>query len=94
MIRPFRSLPFFWKMFTGIFLLLMFVVALVEVVLEPLVEASLGMDDAGFNDWHELILWVVSIVIPAIICGYLLSKKLSDKLGDMNRASKQLALGD
>lgn len=81
-------------MFTGIFLLLVFVVALVEVVLEPLVETSLGMDDAGFNDWHEVVLWAVSIIIPAIIGGYLLSKKLSDKLDSMNRVSKQLALGD
>ena len=94
MSRQPHSLPFFWKMFAGIFLILAFVVGLVEVVLEPIVENMMGVEDDGFNDWHELVLWMVSILIPAAVGGYLLSKALSAKLATMTRASKLLALGD
>ncbi|MDL2271658.1 HAMP domain-containing protein [Desulfovibrio sp. OttesenSCG-928-I05] len=89
-----NAMPLFWKVFIFIVALLVFVVGLAEFILEPLAENALDGIYGGFQPWHEVVIWAVSILIPALACGYILSKILSDKLGKMAKASKALARGN
>lgn len=94
-IRKFTaSIPLVWKLNIFITALLIFVVGLMEGILEPLAGTLLAGLNDGFQPWHEIILWGVSIVIPSILCSYILSKLLSAKLGKMARVSKALARGN
>lgn len=74
--------------------LLLFVVALAEVILEPLASSLISDFYGGFQPWHEAIIWVVSILIPALACSYTLSGMLSAKLAKMTRVSRALAHGN
>lgn len=86
--------PLFWKVYVFIVVLLILVVGLAEFILEPLAENALQDIYGGFQPWHEAVIWAVSILIPSLACGYVLSKILSDKLGKMAKASKALARGN
>ena len=88
------ALPLFWKTYIFIASLLFFVVGLVEIILEPLAEDALEGLYGGFQPWHEVALWAVSILIPSLACGYILTKIISDKLGQLAKASKILARGN
>lgn len=90
----FNGLSFFWKSYIFIVSLLIFVVALVEIILEPLAEAMLTGLYGDFLPRHEAVLWAVSILIPPLVCGNILAKILSGKLEKMGRAAKALARGN
>jgi len=90
----FSGMPLFWKIYVFIVTLLIFVVGLAEFIFEPLAETMLEGIYGGFQPWHEAVIWAVSILIPALACGYVLSKILSAKLGKMGNASKALARGN
>lgn len=90
----FNAMPLFWKVFTFIVSLLIFVVGLVEFVCEPLAERLLAGIYGGFQPWHEAALWIVSIIFPSLACGYVLSRILTKKLGKIAKASKALANGN
>lgn len=90
----FTRIPFFWKMFLFVSALLVFVVSLVEAFLEPLVEEVLLLGRTELPPWHEAALWAVSIFIPALASGYILSKMLDARLAGMARISKSLAKGN
>lgn len=89
-----EATPLLWKVYAFIVALLIFVVGLAEFILEPLAEQALEGIYGGFKPWHEAAIWAVSILIPSLACGYILSKILSDKLGRMAKASKALARGN
>jgi two-component system sensor histidine kinase CpxA len=89
-----NAMPLFWKAYIFIVTLLIFVVGLAECIFEPLAEDALEGLYGGFQPWHEAVIWAVSILIPSLACGYILSKILSDKLGKMAKASKALARGN
>lgn len=88
------STSLFWKAYAFIVTLLIVVVGLAEFILEPLAESMLQgiYDDA--QPWHEAAIWAVSILIPSLVCGYVLSKTLSLRLGKIVKASKALAKGN
>ena len=87
------AMPLFWKVYIFIATVLVFVVGLVEVILEPWIENTLaGAYEA--ESWEEVILWAVSILIPSLISSYILTRILSDKLGKMAKAAKALARGN
>ncbi len=86
--------PLFWRMNFFIVALLLFVVGLVEVILEPLASTILIDLYGEFQPWHEMVIWVVSILLPALACSYILSRTLSTKLEQMARVSKSLARGN
>lgn len=88
------SISLFWKVYVFIVAILLLVVGLAEFILEPLVGGILQNFYGGFKPWHEAVMWGVSISIPSLACGYILSKILSDKLGKMAKASKALARGN
>lgn len=84
----------FWKVYVFIVIILILVVGLTEAILEPLVESILIKILGDFKACHEVALWAVSILIPSLACGYILSKILSDKLGKMAKASRSIARGN
>lgn len=90
----FNALPLFWKMYIITASLLVFVVTLAEVVLENLAEMALTAIYGRFEVWHEVILWIFSIFIPALACSYILSKYLSSKLERMTKVSQAIARGN
>ncbi len=90
----FDNLPLFWKVYIIIVALLVVVVALAEFVLENLAEMALTALYGPFLPWHEFIIWIVSILIPSLACGYILSRHLSKKLEGMATASQALARGN
>ena len=90
----FKSMPLFWKVYAFIVALLIFVVGLVEFVCEPLATIVLADMYGGFQPWHEVALWGVSIIFPSLACGYVLSRILTKKLGKIAKASKALASGN
>jgi len=87
-------MPLFWKVFFLITAILVFVVGLVELVIEPWAEEVLNGLGGGFQPWHEAAIWLVSILLPSLASGGILSKILSDKLGKMAKASKALTRGN
>lgn len=91
--RRFGTLPLFWKVYIFIVGLLTCVVTLAEFLLEPLLESFLQGIYEEFQVWHEVAIWAVSILLPSLACGYLLSGLLSNKLGKMAATSRALAAG-
>lgn len=89
-----NAAPLFWKVYGFIVVMLILVVGLAEFILEPLAENALEGIYDGFQPWHEAVIWAVSILIPSLACGYILSKILSGKLDKMAKASKSLARGN
>lgn len=87
-------MPLVWKLNISITALLLFIVGLVEGLLEPLAGALLAGLNNGFQPWHEVILWGVSILIPSILCSCVLTKFLATKLGRLARVSTALAQGN
>lgn len=90
----FQRIPFFWKIYAIIVGLLVFVVSLVEVILEPITARVMHEIYGGFHDWHEVILWAVSLLGPSFAGGYVLSSLLAGKLEKMATASKSLGRGN
>lgn len=88
------AIPLFWKVFCFIFALLFVVVGLAEGIFEPLAQFILKDADGGFKAWHELSLWALSILVPSVICGFVLSGLLTAKLNKIAKASKALARGN
>lgn len=89
-----EGMSLFWKVYIFIVAILIIVVGLAEFILEPLTDWLLRHLDEGFTSWHEAAVWAISIFIPSLACGYILSSLLSGKLGKMARASKALARGN
>ena len=88
------AMPLFWKAYALIVVLLILVIGLAEYLFEPLAEKMLVGLYGGFRLWHEAAIWSISILIPSLICGYVLSKTLSAKLEKMVKASRALARGN
>lgn len=88
------AMPLFWKVYIFIVTILVSVVALAEFILEPIVGGIIQKFYGTFTPWHEAVIWGISIFIPSLACGYILSKILSDKLGKMAKASKSLSRGN
>ena len=89
-----NAMPLFWKMYSFTFILLILVVGAMELICEPLAKKILIDVNGGFNPWHEAILWGINIIIPSLICGYVISKRLTKRLGKIANASKALARGN
>lgn len=89
-----RRIPLFWKIFWSIVGFFMLVVGLAEFILEPVADEVLTGLYGGFQPWHEAVIWLFSILVPATTCGYVLSKILSAKLLGMSKAAETLARGN
>ena len=89
-----KTRPLYWRINVFVTGLLIFVVGLTEIVLEPLATKILTGLYGSFQPWHEVVLWGVSILIPALACSYVLSRMLSSKLEKMARISRELAYGN
>lgn len=89
-----QALPLFWKVYGFIVGLLIVVVALAEFILEPIAESLLAGIYGGFRPWHEAVIWAITILLPSLACGYILSKILSVKLNRLVKASRTLARGN
>lgn len=90
----FNAMPLFWKVYAFIVALLIFVVGLMEFIFEPLATRMLAGIYGGFQPWHEVALWGISIIVPSLACGYVLSRILTTKLYKIAKASKALASGN
>lgn len=90
----FKTLPLFWQIYAFIVFVLFGVVGLAELVLEPWIEALvLGKADYGV-DWYEAPVWAVSILVPSIACGLIISRKLTRRLSAMAQAARSIARGN
>jgi len=93
-IRRFRLLPLFWQVYLFIVTALIVVVALTELVLEPLAEmVVLGVTDFDV-DWYEVPVWAFSIFIPSLACGLFIARTLTGRLEAMARAARALSRGN
>ncbi|WAW10092.1 ATP-binding protein [Oxalobacter vibrioformis] len=90
----FNALPLFWRVYLIIVSLLVFVVAFAELVLENLTEILLPDIYEKYESWFEPVLWAFGILVPALACGYILSKTLSSKLEKMAKVSQAIARGN
>jgi two-component system sensor histidine kinase CpxA len=90
----FDKLSLFWKLYIIIVALLVVVVGLAELVLENLAKMILSAMYGEFLVWHEVIMWIISVLVPSLACGYILSRHLSRKLEDMVTISEALARGN
>ena len=89
-----HAIPLFWKVYAFIVALLIFVVGLAEFILEPLAENALAaVHGGGLGPLYEALIWAVSILLPSLACGYVLTKILYAKLNRMAEASRALAGG-
>lgn len=92
--KKFNALPLFWKVCILIVSLIAGVVALSELVLSSITRMVLASFSGQFMPWHEALIWTISIIVPSITCGYILSRNLSGKLEDMAFLSTALARGN
>ena len=92
--KGFNRLPLFWKVYIIIVALLVTVVGFAELVLENLAKMILTEMYGKFLIWHEIIVWIVGILLPCLVCGYILSHHLSRKLENMANVSEALARGN
>ena len=90
----FSAMPLFWKVYVFIVALLVAVVGFVEGICEPFAAKILVGLYGDFHVWHEVVLWGISILLPSLACGYVLSRILTEKLGKIAKASKTLARGN
>ena len=88
------SLSLFWKTFVFLVFLTTLVVGLAEGILEPAAQYLLLELSGGFKPWHEAIMWGVSIIIPSLLCGFIFSRALAEKVGAMATAADKLARGN
>ena len=90
----FNRLPLFWKVYIIIVTLLVAVVGFAELVLENLAKMILTEMYGKFLIWHEIIVWIIGILLPCLICGYIISHRLSQKLENVANVSEALARGN
>lgn len=91
-----RSLDFYWQIYLFTTFAFGLIIVVVELVLEPIVEALLGLGD-GLSmkiDWYELPVWAVSVVVPALLFSLLLTRMVMRKLAGFDEATRRLAEGD
>ncbi len=89
-----RTLPLFWQVYIFIVGVLLLVVGFTELALEPLAELLLFGRTEFTMDWYEGPVWILSITLPSLACGYILSQKLTRKLDPMAKAARSLARGN
>ena len=90
----FDKLPLFWKIYIIIAALLVAVVGFAELILENLAKMILTARYGEFLLWHEIIMWIVGILVPCLVCGYIISRHLSRKLENIAAVSEALARGN
>jgi signal transduction histidine kinase len=88
--KAFDRLPLFWKIYIVIALFLIFI----GLILENLVMIILLAVYGKFLPWHENIIWLVNIFLPATVGGYFLSRHVSRRLENMAAISKTMAQGN
>ncbi len=90
----FDFLPLFWKLYIFIVAMMVFVVGLAEFILEPLAENMLATHLGLEEPWGEVLIWIISIFVPALACGYIFSKMVTARMEKLTRVSKALAHGN
>jgi two-component system sensor histidine kinase CpxA len=94
MKKWFLSLPMFWQVYLFIVFVLVSIVGVTELVLEPLMEYKfLGILDTSV-DLYEIPVWMVSILVPSLACGYIFSRILTSRLKGMAATASAIAHGD
>lgn len=88
------TLSLFWKTFLVLVLLMSLVVALVEGIMEPVGGRFLLHFSGGFQHWHEAAMWGVSIILPALVCGYIFSHTLERRMNVIAVAAARLSRGN
>jgi two-component system sensor histidine kinase CpxA len=88
----------FWKAYRRIVFIiaamLVLVIGTVEIFFEPLAEALLETVYGELRPWHEMAVWMVSILVSSLVCGYILARALSVKLEKMSDTARELLRGD
>ncbi len=88
-----RSLPLFWKIYWTTVLLFGGIAASVEWT-EDLVEPLLGSTFGIPSVWQEALLWLIGILGPSLLSGYLLSRFINRSFESIARTAARLAGGD
>ncbi|SBW00870.1 putative Histidine kinase [uncultured delta proteobacterium] len=89
-----RQLSFFWKTFLYLLISMLALVALVEGVAEPLAEDMLLSFSGEVRRWHDVLLWVASVIIPALACSYFFANALARKINAMASAAARMSRGN
>lgn len=92
--KQFDAIPLFWKINIGIILLMIIIEGFTELVFEGLTADILVDLYGGFLPWHIFVVRTISILLPSIIAGYVISVYLSNRLDRMALASEAIAHGD
>ena len=92
-LRWWSALSLFWKLYLLLSLFMALVVGLGEAVLEDPLENFLFAYSGGKRVWHELALWGVSILVPALIAGFFAARALTGRLERMAGLAGALARG-
>lgn len=90
----YRSLTFYWQVYLVTVISFGVIIMIVEWGLEPVVEDMLEGWYGKDEDWHEVPLWIVSVGVPSLFVGSMLSSMVSRRLEGLEQATSRLARGD
>ena len=92
--RWWRSLGFYWQVY--IFMVAAFggIIMFVEGVAEPLVLTILEERFRWGDRTNEIVLWIVSVLVPTLALGFLLTHMVMRKMIGMVDMAKKLSGGD
>ncbi|MDR0361465.1 MAG: HAMP domain-containing protein [Planctomycetota bacterium] len=89
-----RSLSFYWQVYLVMILSFGVIIMVVEWAAEPVIEDLLEGWTGKEEDWHELVIWVVSVCVPSLFVGSILTRMVSRRLENLEAATGKLARGD
>ena len=92
--RWWRSLGFYWQVYIVMVISFGGIIAFVEGIAEPffltLLEERCRVDAAS----GEIILWIVSVIAPTLVLGFVMTHMVMRKMTKLLRMAKRLSTGD
>lgn len=92
--RWWRSLGFYWQVYIYMVLSFGSIVMFVESVVEPLSLDTLRRWMNIDSTMAEALLWLVSVLLPTLLLGYLITQMVMRKLDNTVKMAKRLSCGD
>ncbi|MCD8352260.1 MAG: ATP-binding protein [Planctomycetaceae bacterium] len=92
--RWWRSLGFYWQVYLVMVISFGGIITLVEGVAEPLVLTLLEERFQMDMETSEIILWIVSVLIPTLVLGFIITHMVVRKMTTMVKLAKRLSSGD
>ena len=89
-----KSLSFFWQMYLFLIASVACVITLVEIVFEPMAWHFSGDFYESYPIAGEVIVWAVSVPLPALVIGWLITRTVVVRLEGLERATRILTTGD